>query len=404
MMNRVFVSNRQGRRHAFKNQVLSALRTARAVDIAVSYLQMSGWYLLARRLSKVPGKSVRILTTDQMNITHPAVLKAALRSGFRVRCYCGNHVYHPKVYVAHGIRRAGNTIVLGSANISGSGLVTGVEAGLSLSDSRIFRQVSRWFDDLWKAPEAKEVTAAFVGSYTRRWKPAAQERARTRRRMRIGENRPIQTTPDDIETLDDVLSTITLPVGTLGFDHAGNNIRNLPRVAEVLSRYPRLSSKERSELHLLGFMQNGQLTALGRRARQARSASRIAANWVSWISATSDAKLNQINVRLAAFRRAATRFWQLRPEVRRFFLDSRQDRHERGVIQAIELCANGSEIVEALSVEDFRTLATLMASRTGLTEYIQDVIADYESNKGSRSWGTDDRRTMLNAWRRRRLT
>jgi hypothetical protein len=221
--------------------------------------------------------------------------------------------------------------------------------------------------------------------------------------MRIVENRPSQPTPDDIETLDDVLSTITFPVGTLGFDHAGNNIRNLPRAAEVLSRYPRLGTKERSELHLLGFMQDGQLTTLGRRSRRDRSPSRIAADWVSWIGATSDTKLNQINVRLAAFRRAATRFWQLRPEVCRFFFDSLRDRHERGVLQAIELCANGSEVVEALSVEDFRAIATLMATRTGLTEYIQTVIADYESNKGSRSWGTDDRRTVLKAWRRRIL-
>src|SRR3990172_12774418 len=87
----------------FKSDIITGLKNASSVDIAVSYLQMSGWFMLQRDLERIPPTQVRIITTDQMNITQPAVLKAALRLGIQIKCYCGSRMFHPKVYVFHGI-------------------------------------------------------------------------------------------------------------------------------------------------------------------------------------------------------------------------------------------------------------------------------------------------------------
>lgn len=403
-----FIGNAPAQGGVFKDEIVAAIQTAQAIDIAVSYLQMSGWHLLARHLSAIQPSKVRVLTTDQMNITHPAVLDAALQSGFQVRCYRGQRIYHPKVFILHvdGDRQVKSSVILGSANISGSGLENGIEAGMRFFAPDLFHEVARWFNLLWlDTTTVKDITADFVSSYRKRWKTASQARARAQRQLRNVELSSRKPSPREVDILDDVFSTIVLPVGTLGFDHAGNNIRNLSHLSQVLSQYPHLDpkkrSKQRSELRLLGFMQDGDLSELGRRAKQTPTLDRIAALWTSWIKVSDNSTLNALNPRLSSFRRAATRFWQLKKEVRQFFFEKLEDRNERATVQAIELCANGSEVVEAFCINDFRALATLMFSGKGPTEFIRSVIANYRSNKGSRSWTSDDRRTVLKAWRTR---
>ena len=121
-MSKQFIENAKKRGAAFKREVVAATESAQAVDIAVSYLQMSGWFLLEGALKRVSERNIRIITTDQMNVTQPAVLRAAIRRGIHVRCYRGNRVFHPKVFVIHGTDKANDVAIVGSANISFSGL------------------------------------------------------------------------------------------------------------------------------------------------------------------------------------------------------------------------------------------------------------------------------------------
>ncbi len=397
MSNR-FLQNDAPRGLAFQRNLLAAIENARSVDIAVSYLQMSGWFMLWRGLKRLPSAHVRILTTDQMNITQPAVLTAALQSGVRIKCYRGNRVYHPKVYLIHGVTKAKDVAILGSANISGSGLENGIEAGIQISDPIFLKRLTRWFDVLFHDPAAQEIDEDFVKEYEKRWKRAARARVPLRRISEI-QRGPTVPTPEDLDTLDDAFSTIDLPVGTLGFDHAGNNIRNLSRLLDVMARYPRIGTKEASELHLLGFMRHGELSTLGMKVKRCRTAAAAAKLWCSWVKRTPDGALCELNCRLRSFKIAAKRFWRLRPEVRRFFLREITNPDERETLQAIELCCNGSEVVESLHIGDFRAMAPLMLSGEGLTEFIRHAVIDYLSNKGSRSWKTDDRRVVLTSWR-----
>ena len=397
MSNR-FLQNASLQGIAFRRDIIAAIRNAHSVDIAVSYLQMSGWFMLWRDLERIPPAQVRILTTDQMNITHPAVLNAALQSGIQIRCYRGNRVYHPKVYLIHGVTKSKDIAILGSANISGSGLENGIEAGIRISDPVFFKRLTRWFGVLFRDPAAQEIDERFVEEYEKRWKRAAGARVPLRRISQIRGGPDVAPTPEDLDTLDDAFSTITLPVGTLGFDHAGNNIRNLSRLLDVMSRYPKIGTKEASELHLLGFMRDGKLSPLGVKVKRCRTATAAAKLWTSWVKRTPDTVLNALNSRLTSFKRAAKRFWRLKPEVRKFFLRQITNSDVRETLQAIELCCNGSEVVESLLINDFRAMAPFMLSGKRLSEFIRYAVADYLSNKGSRSWTSDDRRVVLTSW------
>ena len=99
------------------------------------------------------------------------------------------------------------------------------------------------------------------------------------------------------------------------------------------------------------------------------------------------------------FKRVANRFWRLKADVRTYFLREIANADERETIQAIELCCNGSAVVESLSVDDFRAMAPFMLSGNGLGEFIKHAVADYLGNKGGRGWTSDDRRIVLMAWR-----
>ncbi|HVA45412.1 MAG TPA: hypothetical protein VNH11_03415 [Pirellulales bacterium] len=109
--------------------------------------------------------------------------------------------------------------------------------------------------------------------------------------------------------------------------------------------------------------------------------------------------LAAINPNIANFKRCATQFWKLRPEVVAFFMDHLQDRAERDVLKAIELLCNGDDAVRELKLEDFKSLAPLLAKPTGLPPPLREAIESYHRNKGSRSWRGDDRRILLEAFR-----
>jgi hypothetical protein len=308
-------------------------------------------------------------------------------------------VFHPKVYVFHGIKKSQNLAILGSANISASGLENGVEAGIRTSNPVVFKRLTRWFENLFRDPAARDIDERFVTDYEKRWKLAAQTRVQLRRVATVRVKSRVTPTPEDADTLDDIFSTISLPVGTLGFDHAGNNIRNLARLLDVLARYPKIGYKEKSELRLLGFMHDGNLTSLGVEAKRCRTAAAVVKLWCSWVKRTPNVALSALNRHLTSFKRAANRFWRLKAEVRTYFLREMTNADERETLQAIELCCNGSAVVESLSVRDFKTMAPFMLSGKGLSEFIKHAVADYLDNKGGRSWTGDDRRTVLNAWR-----
>jgi len=245
------------------------------------------------------------------------------------------------------------------------------------------------------------------------WHAAASRRTRARLRARRAfvvppGAAPIPVEAEDLDTLEDVFATVQLPIGVLNMDCAGNNIRNVRHVREVLAtweagRTGHVTGKQRSELNLLGFAEGTNLTSLGRQAAQAASEEEVARLWCAWLRRTDDAALRTINPagRLLAAKRVLPQFWRLRREVRDYFLTNAEgpDRQTRQILQTIELLCNGSDVVQVLSLEDIRTLSPLLERPPTLPGPITDAIVDYQGNKGVRGWRYPDRRILPLAWR-----
>lgn len=401
-MSRMLVLNHPHGHQKFTATLKDLFSRADQVDLAVSYLQMSGWSVFCRHTKHLNGDAIRILTTAQLHLTQPAVLEQAIHRGVTTKCYQGAKLFHPKIYIAHcGGRCVG--AVLGSANLSASGLSMGVEAGYCLDDPETLRELAAWFDAMFAKRVAVTIDDAFVANYHRAWKKASAERIRARRRRERPRRRRKRSRKEliavEVDGLDDILSTVRLPVGTLGFDHAGNNVRNLARARDVLRRFPNVSDKERSELHLLGFAQGSSLTTLGKNASRRTTEKGLATVWCRWIKSQSAERLSAVNPRLLSFKRAASRFWTLKPSVRKEFYERFHDDAARTFVQAVELLCNGSDVVTLLDVNDVKAVAPILTSKRGLPSFLAEAIDDYRSNKGSRSWTTEDRLVVLAAWR-----
>jgi HKD family nuclease len=401
-MNSQFVVNDPSRGTTFFSALRQLVQHASALDIAVSYVQVSGWELIEQLIAKIKSSGIRLLITDQFAITHPEALRKALERGIQIRNYGGSRIYHPKVYLVYDADGRPKSAIVGSANISESGLNMGVEAGVVISDPYALEDLKNWFEQLFN--DNKHTTAIdreSLKKFDRIWHLAATKRfkieqiARRRLPKAIKE---IVPSPGEVQILEDLFSTIRLPIGILSIDHARNNVRNLKRLLEVLSRYPEIHSKERSELRLLGFVKENSLTELGNAARNCRTERALAETWCNWALHKEDSELEQINPRIVSSKRAARQFWKLRQQVREFFFSNLRSNEQRRVLQTIELLCNGSKVVRQLSLSDFVALSSVIMKVQQLPTFLQKPIHEYQSNKGSRSWDSDDRKTMLIAW------
>ena len=162
---------------------------------------------------------------------------------------------------------------------------------------------------------------------------------------------------------------------------------------------PSAHAKQKSELKLLGFMDHGNLTPLGVAAAAAGSKEAVARLWCRWLHETPTAALEAINPKLLDAKRVFTQFWKLKPDVRKYFLKNAQNPVDRRTLQTIELLCNARDVVQDLSLDDMRTLSSLLDSPELLPPHIRREVADYFDNKGTRSWGEPDRRIVPEAWR-----
>lgn len=377
--------------------------TASAFDIAVSYIQISGWVLVEKILSNVNPERIRLLITDQFGFTHPEALRKAYEYGIKVRIYTGDRIYHPKVYLAYGEDGKPNSALVGSANLSESGLMVGIEAGVFFSELPLLKKLRRWFNALFSdTGRTIGLDKNLLAKISQDWKATAANRLKSlqvKRRKHLRAEPGPEISPEDLLVMEDLFSTIKLPIGILSIDHARNNIRNLRRLLEVLSRYPQVSSKERSELRLLGFVDRSELNHLGGIARMCRTEKSLAKIWCRWVLGQKISELEKINSRIASFKRAARQFWRLKFAVRRFFLTNLESGENRNILQTIELLCNSGDIVRELTLNDFKLLTSLLSKRDLLPDFLRKAIIDYQNNKGSRSWKGEDRKTMLTAWR-----
>ena len=115
------------------DQLKNSIEKANEILINVSFIRDSGIKLLIPYLSEAiqNGKSIKILTSDYMQVTEPNALYRLLEID-KVKIFNNskNISYHPKTYIFKQNNLV--DIYIGSSNISHSALMTGVEWNLSL--------------------------------------------------------------------------------------------------------------------------------------------------------------------------------------------------------------------------------------------------------------------------------
>ncbi len=385
----------------FKQALSELVEGAETLSVAVSYLQVGGWELLRNQARGLSLTKMRIVCTDQLGITHPAAVQLAINNGVKIRNFTGDVVYHPKVYLAHDRSARPIRFLLGSANLSTSAFSVGIEASLLSDEVRNLNTLNHWFDELFDR-RSTAFTPERLREMEVKWRSLAAARALNRLKVHqqpvSPQAQPVPIGPEDLDTLEDVFATIQLPIGLLNMDYAGNNVRNIAKVREIVANPAGASSKQRSELKLLGFMQSGYLTALGQAAAEAETDEAVAILWCRWLQQTLDSDLHQINPKLLVAKRVLPQFWRLKSDVREYFLANAKSPQDRRTLQTIELLCNARDVVQELSLNDMRTLSILLGRSQRVPEYIREEVEEYFGNKGTRSWDTADRRTVPIAW------
>lgn len=168
--------------HQIYSYLEQQIPASKAIDLAVSFIRLSGVRLLLPILKKADllGIPIRIVCGSYMQITEPAallVLRKELSEKVQLHLYEEPHrSFHPKCWIFYEreTRKEDCHILIGSSNLSRSALTAGIEwnyAFRSDQDAVSTRNIVRQFDHLWKA--SRLLDAAAIEEYRKTWtKPA----------------------------------------------------------------------------------------------------------------------------------------------------------------------------------------------------------------------------------------
>ncbi|MCR5202783.1 MAG: DEAD/DEAH box helicase family protein [Lachnospiraceae bacterium] len=138
-------------------QLISGIRSAKKIDIVVSFLMESGVKMLLKELRRSidNGVEIRLLTGNYLGITQPSALyliKHELGNLVDLRFYNEkDRSFHPKAYIFHYDNYS--DIFIGSSNISRSALTSGIEWNYrfnSIKDADSYQCFQNTFEDLFE--------------------------------------------------------------------------------------------------------------------------------------------------------------------------------------------------------------------------------------------------------------
>ena len=152
----------------FLNQLKENIKTAKSIDIIVSFLMKSGVRLILDDL-KASNAPIRILTTDYLNITQPDALYLLKElDNIDLRFYSEPKSFHPKAYIFHNDEDS--EIYVGSSNLSKGALTTSIEWNYHFTRSENeddFNHFQNTFDDLFE--NANIITDDELRKYSKSW-------------------------------------------------------------------------------------------------------------------------------------------------------------------------------------------------------------------------------------------
>lgn len=112
-------------------------------------------------------KGAKVICNLESGATNPSVVEELIRAGADVK---SNSRLHAKVYAV------GSSVILGSSNASGNGLVVEgkelngwIEANILTDDKSLVTTVNNWFDDLWECKDSRVVDEAMLTEARDKW-------------------------------------------------------------------------------------------------------------------------------------------------------------------------------------------------------------------------------------------
>jgi HKD family nuclease len=314
---------------------------AQALSIAVSYIQLSGWELLAKLIPPAKLPHTRILCTDQLGITDPKAVRAIKAAGVTIRAFtAANVVFHPKVYIGQDANGP-DRFVMGSANLSRSALLTSVEVNLNGEDPD--GTLRGWFDQLFDDTEQSvDFDDARIEALERAY--AARLKSRLAYQRTIDSTGGAAPDPSAAMTLESAFAGLEGELMPLNIDKGGSTVRTLRYVEKLLNGpNPLKANKSAGDMGRLGFASNLHLTTLGQ-AALGKDWEGIAELWTTWLKGSDEEDLLAINPtgRLVQARLAFETFWTFPAEVTNFYLEKSEGAKggARALCETIELLAN----------------------------------------------------------------
>ena len=146
-------------------ELKAQLACAQTVSIAVAFVRNSGVGLLLPAFERNlnAGGSIRLLFGSEMGITEPNAVARLRNAGVELRYYNGALTFHPKGYIFSTGEKW--TAIVGSSNITGSGLSSGIEWNILIEDRNAEVQpVVEEFERLWMAPQSSVVTNELIAA------------------------------------------------------------------------------------------------------------------------------------------------------------------------------------------------------------------------------------------------
>jgi HKD family nuclease len=146
----------ENRKCCLLGEIESLLHDASKACFAVAFVRTSGVNLIARAVQGATerGAAIRMLFGLDWALTEAAAIRAMIAVGVQTKYYSGPETFHPKGYLfEHGSE---SSAIIGSANLSASGLTSGREWSISFSSSEL-GQILGEFDRLWRSSNAQFV-------------------------------------------------------------------------------------------------------------------------------------------------------------------------------------------------------------------------------------------------------
>jgi len=154
----------------------NSFKTAKSIDIIVSFLMESGVKLILNDLKDAidRGVRIRILTGNYLGITQPwalRLIKSELKNQVDLRFYnVKNKSFHPKAYMFHN--ENDSEIYVGSSNVSYGALTNSIEWNYRFAKSdnkKDYEHFYNTFEDLFNN-YSKIIDDEVLEEYSKSWK------------------------------------------------------------------------------------------------------------------------------------------------------------------------------------------------------------------------------------------